>query len=298
VLELLHTGNHPKLCSHISTITAAAMANARKRMLDACSSGDVSLLETLFQELNVGPNHPQSPYDLDRSIPEEEQLPDVMQMIVTAISSQCVETLSFLFERFPGLSCYGPPMKAAIDAQDPVVLDTVCKFDHTAADAEIGDDSTVNALGYACCKENGAVLVRVLLEAGADPNRIPPFRLPGCWNVSAAVLGGLPVETFEQFFQAVYRGNDAYAMKLAVEKNRLDVLSVLFARSKTFPGANFQPKEDLINILGRNKDSDMLLMIENAYAAHHHKGKGAVRSFIAKLLSYKETRRKRAKPYA
>jgi hypothetical protein len=294
-LVLLHAGSHPKLCSPTSSITGAAMANARKRILDACSSGDVSLLETLCQELNVGPNHPQSPYDLDRSMTEEQQLPDVMQMVITAIDGQHAEALSFLFKKFPGVDCYGPPMKAAIDAEDPVILDAVCKFDPAAADAEIGDDATVNALGYACCKENSAELVKVLLEAGGDPNKIPPFRLPGCWNVSAAVLGGLPVETFEQFFEAGYRGNDAYAIKLAVEKNRPDVLSVLFARSKTFPDANFPHKEDLINILDKANDPDMVLMIEKAYATRHKKGRGTVRTLIANLLSYKETR-KRAKP--
>jgi hypothetical protein len=289
-LALRHTGNHPKLCYPVSPITGAVMANVRKRILDACSSGDISLLETLCQELNVGPNHPQSPYDLDISMAEEQQLPDVMHMVITAINGQHTEVLSFLFKKFPVFSCYGPSMKAAIDAKDPVVLDTVCKFDPAAADAEIGDDSTVNALGYACCKENGAELVKVLLEAGADPNRIPPFRLPGCWNVSAAVLGGLPVETFEKFFEAGYRGNDAYAIKLAVEKNRPDVLSVLFAKSKTFPDANFPPKEDLINVLDRTRDSDMLMMIEKVYANRHREGKGTVRTLIAKLLSYKDTR--------
>jgi hypothetical protein len=259
------------------------MANARKAILDACSSGNVSVLETLFQELNIGPNHPKSPYDLDRNIPGEEQLPDVMHVLIAAIMGQHVEILSFLFEKFPETSCYGPPMKAAIDTGNAVVLKAVCKFDPIAADAEIGDDATINALGYACSKENGAELVKVLLEAGADPNRIPPFRLPGCGNISAAVLGGLPSETFERFFDAGYRGNDPYAIKLAVEKNRVDILMVLFTRSKNLPNADLPPKEDVIKMVDETKDSDMLLMVENAYAARYQKKKGFVGSLLARF---------------
>ena len=262
------------------------MATPRKRLLDACLSGSVSVLETLFQELKIGPDHPESPYNLDRTISEEKQIPDVMHMVITAISSQHVEALSFLFEKFPKFSCYGPPMQAAIDTCNAGILKAVCTFDPAAADAEIGDDATVNALGYACSKENGAELVKTLLAAGADPNRIPPFRLPGCGNVSAAVLGGLPAETFEQFFDAGYIGNDTYAIKLAVEKNRPDILRTLFKRSENIHYVDYPPKEDVVKMVDEAKGSDMFLIIESGYAARYQKKRGIFGSLLARIRSH------------
>jgi hypothetical protein len=176
-------------------------------------------------------------------------------------------------------------MRAAIDTSNATVLRAVCRFDPASADVEIGDDECVNALGYACSKANGAELVKVLLEAGADPNRVPPFRIPGTWNVSAAVLGGLPASTFEQLFDAGYQGNDPYAVELAVENKRLDVLEVLFARSRNLPEAKFPPEEKLIEAANKGNNSDMVAAIKRAYAARSRQEKGLIATLISKFRS-------------
>jgi hypothetical protein len=261
------------------------MADVRQKILTACSSGDIPTLETLFQELNISSDHPQHPYGFDRNLAEEQHSPDVAQMLVAAITGQQLELVSFLFTTFPDSSLYGSPMRAAIDTGNPKVLRAVCKFDPASADAEIGDDEGLNTLGYACSKANGAELVKVLLEAGADPNKVPPFRLPGSWNVSAAVLGGLPMSTFEQFFDAGYHGNDSYAVELAVENKRPDVLGVLFARSRNFPEAKFPPEEQLIEVANKGNDSDMVVAIKRAYAARSRQQKGLIATLISKFRS-------------
>jgi hypothetical protein len=261
------------------------MADVQQKILAACSSGDIPALETLFHELDIGSDHPQHPYGFDRNLAEEQYPPAVTKMLVAAITGQQLETISFLFAKFPDSSFYGSPMRAAIDTDNAKVLRAVCKFDPASADAEIGDDESVNALGYACSKANSAELVKVLLEAGADPNKVPPFRLPGSWNVSAAVLGGLPASTFEQFFDAGYQGNDPYAVKLAVENKRPDVLELLFARSRNLQEAKFPPREELIEAANKGNDLDMVATIKRAYAACSQQKKGLIATLISKLRS-------------
>ena len=261
------------------------MADVRQKIFAACSSGDITTLETLFQELDIRSDHPQHPYGFERNLAEEQYSPAVAQMLVAAITGQQVEVIIFLFAKFPNSSFYGSPMRAAIDTGNAKVLRAVCKFDPASADAEIGDDEVINALGYACSKANGAELVKVLLEAGADPNRVPPFRLPGSWNVSAAVLWGLPASIFEQFFDAGYQGNDPYAVKMAVENKRLDVLQVLFARSRNIPEAEFPPEDALIEAANKVNDLDMVAAIKRAYAARSQQKKGLIATFISKFRS-------------
>jgi hypothetical protein len=265
------------------------MADAHKKILAACSSGDIATLKALFQEFRIGHDHPQSVYSLDRSLPEDEQLPVGERMFVAAIESEKVGVIAFLSDHFSETSVYGYPMRAAINTGNTSVLRAVCKCDPASASAELGDDECINALGYAALQENGAELVKVLLEAGADPNRDPPFRLPENWNVSAAVLGGLPVSTFEQFFNAGYQGNDPSAVRYAVEKKRADVLEVLFARGKEFPDAQFPPEKEMIAIANKDNDVTMLAAIKRGYAAlsrrKPERKSGLIASFVGRMRS-------------
>lgn len=270
------------------------MAHVRQRFLDACSNGDVSVLEVLLLEFDIDSNHPQTPYGFDRSIPEEQRPPAVIEMLIASISAQDTSMLSLLFAKFPGTSCNGSTIKAAIDSGNSSVLRAICNFDPAAADAEVGDDETLNALGYACSCKNGAELVEVLLQAGADPNNEPPFKLPSCWIVSAAVIGGLPVETFHQFFDAGYQGNDPRAIMFAVEHNREDVLETLLSRSKTLPYAHFPLEEDLIEVAKKLDNPKMVSAIQNGYSFCRNKEKGFVESFISKLCARKRGQQSRS----
>ncbi|KAF2450478.1 hypothetical protein P171DRAFT_426846 [Karstenula rhodostoma CBS 690.94] len=242
------------------------MTDVHKKILAACSSGNIYTLKSLFQEFQIGPDHPQSVYSLDQNLPEGEQLPVGEHMFVAAIEGEQAGVIAFLSDHFSQASLYGYPMQAAIDTGNTTVLRAVCKCDPASASAELGDDSSINALGYAASKKNGAELVKVLLDGGADPNTIPPLRLPASWNVSAAILAGLPVSTFEQFFDAGYEGNDPWAVTFAVEKKRADILEVLFARGKEFADAQFPSEKEMIAIANKDNDVSMIAAIKRAYA--------------------------------
>ncbi|KAF1976976.1 hypothetical protein BU23DRAFT_550926 [Bimuria novae-zelandiae CBS 107.79] len=259
------------------------LMEARQAILAASSSGDIPALEALLHEASIGINHPRTIYELDSSLSESQQLPTVVQIFEAAITGRQVNVISFLSTKFPNTSLSGPPTRAAIDSGNAEVLKVVCQCDLAAADSELGDDESINALGYAASKKNGAELVRVLLDAGADPNKEPPFKLPACRNVSAAVLGSLPASTFEQFFDAGYQGNDPYAIKFAVEKQRQDILEVLFARSRNAPDAQYPPKGELVELAEKNNDSDMIAAIKRLYAARSEGKKGLISSFVSRF---------------
>lgn len=183
-------------------------------------------------------------------------------------------------------------MKAAIDSENADVLRTICKFDPDAADAEV-DDEAVNALGYACSRENIAELVEALLQSGANPNNESPFKIPSCWTVSAAVIGGLPVKTFHQFFDAGYQGIDPRAMTFAVEHNRENVLEVLLLRSKILPKAQFPPQKELIELAKKSNNSAMISVVQNGYSFRRAKYKGMISSLVSKLWIRKGLQRSR-----
>ncbi|PVH93711.1 hypothetical protein DM02DRAFT_732965 [Periconia macrospinosa] len=261
------------------------MADARRKLLATCTGGDVAALEALFSELDIGPDHPHTPYDFPQGIPEEQRLPSVTAMLVYAIEGESIDLLRFLCGKFPGTSCFNGPMRAAINTGNTAVLKIVSEFDPESTSVELGDDSLVNALGYACTKKNGAELVKILLDAGANPNVDPPFRMPANWNVSSAIINGLPTSTFKQFLDAGYAGNDPFAIKLAVEHQRPDVFELLCSRGRRVPDAYFPPEEELIMAANENKDPDMVAMIKRAYASRSRSGKGFLATLVGKIRS-------------
>ncbi|KAK7186333.1 hypothetical protein PSPO01_07722 [Paraphaeosphaeria sporulosa] len=265
------------------------MADAHKIILAACSSGDIYTLKTLFQEFHIGPDHPQSVYSLNQNLPEEEQLPVGERMFDHAIRGEQPGVIAFLSDHFSHYSLGGYSMQAAIDTCNTTVLRAVCKCDPASTSAELGDDSTINALGYAASKKNGAELVKVLLDGGADPNTTPPFKMPASWNVSAAILADLPVSTFEQFFDAGYQGNDPWAVKFAVEKKRADILEVLFARGKEFADAQFPAEKEMIAIANKDNDVTMVAAIKRGYTVlskrRPERKSGLIASFMGKVRS-------------
>ena len=262
------------------------MRNVRQKIIAACYNGDISALEALFKESAISSNHPQSVYQLDRCISESQQLPVVEEMFLEAIKGEQVDAILFLAKYFPGSSLYDHLMQAAIDTGNPAVLRAACQCDPASANAELGDDGCINALGYAASKPNGAELIKVLLDAGADPNNDPPFKLPACRNVSAAVLGGMPVSTFEQFFDAGYIGSDPFAIQFAVEKRRNDVLEVLFTRCQVFPDPQVISEEKLVDMAEKLDDQDMVVVIKKFYASRYRKKEGVLAS-LKKRLHFK-----------
>ncbi|PVI06921.1 hypothetical protein DM02DRAFT_378572 [Periconia macrospinosa] len=263
------------------------MAGKQKEILAACSNGSTATLEALFQELNITSDHPRTPYDIDQEIPNKQRPVSVQEMFIAAIENQQIEIISILCTKFPKPRLQGTPLREAIRTENADVLRAVCQTDpESVASQELGDDDTINALGYAASRGNGALLVKVLLDAGADPNVPPPFLMPSCWNVSAAVVAGLPKSTFEQFFDAGFRSNDPHAARLAVENKRMDVLEVLFTRSKGIANAYFPPEEELLKAANEGKDEEMAATIKRLYAAHHASPKkGLLGSLVSKFRS-------------
>lgn len=249
------------------------MADYWQSLLAASSNGDIEVLESLL--IN---NEEQAP-----KIPEYPCR--VNSLFSAAIEGrQPIETLDFLSKFYPKAGIYEEPMLAALETGNPKILAAVCRIDPIVAQG-FGSETMINTLGYAALSPNAAELIKVLLDAGADPNMYPPLRIPSNWNVAAAICGGLPTSTFEQYYDAGYNGYEDYAVHLAVQQQRLDVLEVMFrrGRSKRLPYARFPPKEDLIRLAQENKDTEMVALIRRAYP-----GKGFFSELVSRFRSWLE----------
>ncbi len=259
------------------------MSAERRKILDACFNGDFVSLEMVFYESQIRSDHPRFRQHLDRRIPMDNQPPYVELMLQTAITGHNYEAISFLCAMFPGCKFDGLPMKAAIDSGDVTMLRTVCKLDPAAANKEVGEQTCVNALAYACSKPNAAELITVLLEAGADPNRAPTEAIGIRCLVSTAVLKGLPPSTFEQFFEAGYDGWESRAVELAVAHNRGDVVSVLLSRSVHLANSRFPPKKQLMKEAKKQNNPDMMAAIKWTYACRSNRERGTSTSCFSSL---------------
>lgn len=206
-------------------------------------------------------------------------------MLAAAIEAQSIPTINFLGTYFISPSFFGHPMTLALQTGNTELVRAICALDPSIANAEMGDDSTINALGAACSCPNAAALVETLLECGADPNEQPPFNLPGSRNVSCAVVHGLPVETFELFFDKGYVGGDPFAALYAVEFGRVDVLRVLFKRGLKSPYADCFPEEELVEKAVERKDWEMVDAIRKGYAERVRRKKGVVGRMLDRVRS-------------
>lgn len=129
---------------------------------------------TRFQEFNIGPD-----CLIDRTYQEENsEVPDVEEMFIYVCSSQQLEVLRFLCAKFPEDGFYGA-LKTTIDSGNTEMLRFICNRCPELAKCDMGEEQCFLVLGYAASRGENE-LVKVLLEAGADPSLPPPYKWPAC----------------------------------------------------------------------------------------------------------------------
>ncbi|KAF3765371.1 hypothetical protein M406DRAFT_329286 [Cryphonectria parasitica EP155] len=253
-----------------------------EKILTACKTGDQQTLQALFSELDIGPNQPRNMWNFDGSLEADQHTPPVNDMLHAAIRGEQIDMVNFLSSTFPKLNMNSGPLVWAIDTGNVELVEAICKIHPAAAN---GAYQHMNNLAYACFEPKNAEIVRVLLQYGADPNK-PAEHTPPFSNVSYAVAGGMPLSTFEQFFDHGYLFNDGWAVRRAIECKRADVLEVLFARGGQLPTVALDSKEALIKLaLEQDKSSEMVDVIERGYPEFPKKKKGLVNMIVGKLRS-------------
>jgi hypothetical protein len=254
------------------------MADARRKIIYACENGDIPALEAIFQEFDIGSGHPAG----RKQENEHNQLPHVGLMFTHACTGQQLEVLRFLCARFPNTGFGRSPIKIAIDSGNTEMLRILCKQSPVTANSDMGEEQGFMVLGYAASKGENE-LVKLLLKAGADPSEPPPYKLPGCWTLTAAINGNLPKSTFELFYDAGYSGRESWAARHAVTEGRPDVLEVIFRRGRHLPFAQFPSEENLIDAASEKKDPEMAALIRRLCADHSQRNKGLISKVFSKF---------------
>ncbi|PVH94198.1 hypothetical protein DM02DRAFT_676366 [Periconia macrospinosa] len=265
-------------------MTDFTIPEERRMILEAISNGDVKALKSLFEECNIGLVHPtcQGEY-YDRTIPDAVQLPTVETMTFYACASQRLDILRFLCEKYPDEGFAYSGIRVAIDSGNAELVKFLCERDPSVVNAELGDDCPVQVLGYAAQKGKDEI-VKILLEAGADPNEPPSFRV-NYWPFSAAIMGGLSTSTIELYYDKGYNGYESGAASMAVRQSRPDILEVMFRRGRHLPWAQFSEEKSLIDAANERKNPEMITLIRRLYADHNKRRKGRISRMFSKFRS-------------
>ncbi|CAI6096392.1 unnamed protein product [Clonostachys chloroleuca] len=249
-----------------------------RKILAACRNGDQQALESLLQQFNIGPDHCQM--WMDQSIPEEQQTPTVHDMLAAAIPGQHLDIVKFLFSKFHNTSL-GSLLGLAIQTGNVQFVEGLVSIDPESAGAE-DEYKTVLVDAVTSGDEK---MVGILLKAGADPNGSACRGLP--WNVAYyAVTGEKPASMFEAFFDHGYLV-DHWTLRVAVERERLDVVEVLLRRGEATHLRQATPVKELLSLAEESKDWEMVDLIQRMHPdGQKRPGKGLVDK-ISKLFHLK-----------
>jgi hypothetical protein len=151
-------------------------------------------------------------------------------MLFLAASGGNISTVKYLFSYFPNLKVESFTLINVMDKGHVEMLKKLCIHDPNAAKLQHGENTL---LAHACGSVKSPAMVKVLLDAGADPNEQPSHMLPRTDRY--IVWHDLPASTMEQFFDAGYKMEDGGPMSDAIEKGRADIVEVLYRRGRELP---------------------------------------------------------------
>jgi hypothetical protein len=252
------------------------MASPEDKVNDACSSGDVATLQALFTELNVQPNHD--------SLPSNQRPPigSVSSMLFLAASGGNISTVKYLFSYFPDLHVESFTLIQVMDKGHVEMLKELCIHDPNAAKLQHGENTL---LAHACGSVKNPAMVKVLLDAGADPNEQPSHMLPR--TDQYIVWHDLPASTMEQFFDAGYKMEDGGPMSDAIEKGRVDIVEVLYRRGRELPDPILPSARELMRAAKGTKANrqEMMDLARRLFPEEYGEKKGFLGGVMKKLHS-------------
>ncbi|KAI1424057.1 hypothetical protein F5Y12DRAFT_797732 [Xylaria sp. FL1777] len=244
-------------------------ANTRREqqlILDACSSGDIELLQHCFDRHGVRPGSKPIPMDVagdDSSQTEEQEMftesiiPPADELLERAVAARQTTLVKFILLTYPSLSLsqnHGI-VRAVLENPDAEILHYLCKHDHTFASLSI-DYGFRTFLTDACAlpPAQAVPILHVLLDNGADVN---DGWGSGGGGLYAAIVGHQPVEIISKMvskdaivgttvIDAAIQGGDADIVRALLSSGQI---SQNVAVKKCIELAEMQGDEEITRIV-------------------------------------------------
>jgi hypothetical protein len=220
----------------------------RAAILEACSSGDVALLEKLLEGIEL----------------QRHSGPTAVRRLLTAtVASKETTTVKYLLEKYPTYSFNEEfeIIKSILDNADAETLRVLCAHDPRLASTSM-DYGMRSFLTDACARppEHIVAVLHVLLDNNADVN---DGLGPGGGALYAALLGAQPPIIIERIVQ---NGGEVSfrTLSVALQKERLDVLPNLLRESRL---RNSKELEDLVQCAKGTGNEEAITMVQNFWIA-------------------------------
>lgn len=252
------------------------MENPEKKVNAACWSGDTAALKALFTELDVKPNHDSLPDD------ERPSIGRVGSMLLSAAWKGHVETFRYLFSYFDDCKVEPAVILQAMDNGHVEMLKEICSQDPDAVKLEISHGTL---LVHACGGAKNPDMVKVLLNAGADPNEQTSHLLPRADKY--IVSCGLPASTMEQFFDAGYEMEYGGPMSDAIKEGRADIVEVLYRRGRELKEPVLPSAKELMKAskATKNNQQEMIALTKRLFPKEYDEKDGFMSTILKKLHS-------------
>lgn len=142
----------------------------KEEVLEACSTGNLSRLKQLLDNLQINPGHPEiiGPYEktFDPSEP-----PYTWQMLQAAVLDQHLSTITYLLHIFPAATISEPIIQASLTHHSIPVFAALLTHDRSILNHELESTASTTPLSSAVWSPNPSPeFALYLLSEGADPN--------------------------------------------------------------------------------------------------------------------------------
>ncbi|KAI0859733.1 hypothetical protein F4860DRAFT_481320 [Xylaria cubensis] len=238
-----------------------------KSMLDACSSGDVELLQKLFNKHGIQRGSKPIPVRFvatggSQADPKESIVPIMPatdELLEQAVAARQINVVHLILHTYPSISLnqsHGV-VRAVLENPDAEVLEALCN--HAPDFASFSIDSGLRTFLTDACTlppDQAVPILNVLLDNGAD---VDDGWGPGGGALFAAVIGHQPVEIINKILSKGINVSSRVAVP-AIQQSCVDIIRALLSNKNATLKVDVQ---ECIEEAERRGDKEIIMIVKD-----------------------------------